>query len=654
MDYDSEEMQYGSGAFQSIVEQRLHSFIESARDAMLLLDEEGVIILANEHTQRKTGFTAHELIGKHIEVLIPVLTTQSSLDGRMYQFAPHRRLGTNKDLKMFVCRKEGSEFPAKITFSSMSINEEIFLHVTVQVSSDNEIVEQKVLQHERILKETQRIAKIASWEWDAVTKEIFYSDNFYNIARIDPSSLIIKYEDFLALVHEKDRDEVRDAFFGAIYEGGRYNIRYRFVLEDNGVVDVYDEGIVDYDADGNPVRMIGFLQDITDRRIAENALKRYAKDLEEANDVAQAALDAKSKFLATMSHELRTPLNGVIGMASLLEGTELDDEQLEYVQTIFHSGDSLLTIINDILDYTKLDAGSLDMSVRPFNVKDCFNVLIHSFHPAAENKGLELMSYIGKDVPDIILGDERRIRQVLINLLSNAIKFTKTGIVEAKVVVVSQTQHGYKIKFSVVDTGIGVPENKLQYLFELFRQLDNSNARQFGGTGLGLAICKRLIDLMDGEIGVDSSEKGSTFWFTLHSPKVENRVESSRAENVKEKSVLLLCKNPLLKRRMQMWLSTIGINALLFQEVAQFIEAWTSIDEECQVIIDFHDLGEESAALGRFWDQHTPSIPPICILGKESPFITLPKESHILQRPLCFDLLSKQMRKGVDKVKVKA
>lgn len=395
MNQVSEKGQPSSGRFQSIVEQRLHSFIESASVAMLLLDEFGDIILANELAQSKSGYTIQELIGKHIEVLIPVLSSQAYLTGPMCQFAPHRSLGTNKDLKMFVCRKDGVEFPAKINFSSMDINEEIYLHVTIQAEMDNEIVEQKVLQHEQMLRETQRIAKIASWEWDVVTKELFYSDNFYNIIRSDPDKSITRYEDFLLLVHEDDRDNVKNAFNNAIDTGGRYNIQYRIVLEDNRVVDVYDEGRVDMDGEGNhPVRMIGFMQDITERHKAEAALMRYTTELKEANDLARAALNAKSKFLATMSHELRTPLNGVIGMASLLEGTSLDEEQQEYVETIFYSGNSLLTIINDILDYAKLDAGTMNISMRPFNLRACIREMMLSFYPAARSKGVELLSYV--------------------------------------------------------------------------------------------------------------------------------------------------------------------------------------------------------------------------------------------------------------------
>ena len=636
MNQVSEKRQPNSGGFQSIVEQRLHSFIESASVAMLLLDEFGDIILANELAQSKSGYTIQELVGKHIEVLIPVLSSQAYLTGPMCQFAPHRSLGTNKDLKMFVCRKDGVEFPAKINFSSMDINEEIYLHVTIQAEMDNEIVEQKVLQHEQMLSETQRIAKIASWEWDAVTKELFYSDNFYNITRSDPDKTITRYEEFLLLVHEEDRDYVQNAFYNAIKTGGRYNVQYRLILEDNSVVDIYDEGRVDLGDEGNnPVRMIGFMQDITERHKAEAALMRYTKELKEANDLARAALNAKSKFLATMSHELRTPLNGVIGMASLLEGTLLDEEQQEYVQTIFYSGNSLLTIINDILDYAKLDAGAMNISMRPFNLRACIREMMLSFYPAARSKGIELLSYVDIGAPEWMLGDEKRIKQILINLLSNAIKFTNEGIVEARVTLDGKTHHGYQLRFSVTDSGIGIPEDKLDVLFELFQQVDGSNARQFGGTGLGLAICKRLVTLLNGEIGVESSGAGSTFWFSLSTPslELENHLDIVHCE---DSSFLFLCKNEMLGRRVKSWLEGLGMEIRLSHDIDALKKLLELSGEEPQILVDLSGLKENKTELERFLEDAAMVRPPIFLLPAGMSESSIRSDAIYVQRPMSF------------------
>ena len=646
MDQESDKKQLSSGYLQSFVEQRLHSFIESADDAMLLLDEDGGIILANELALSKTGYKAQELIGHHIEVLIPVLTAHSPVDHGMYQFAPHRRLGTNKDLKMFVCKKNGGEFPAKITFSSMSINEGIYLHVTMQDTWGKEIVEQKVLQHERILKETQRIAKIASWEWDAVTKELFYSDNFYNIVSIDSTCEISRYEDFLALIHEDDREYVEKAFWGAIKEGGGYNVQYRFVVDNENIVYVHDEAVVDFDAEQNPIRMTGFIQDITEQSIDKTALKKYAAELKEANDVAQAALEAKSQFLATMSHELRTPLNGVIGMASLLEGTELDDEQHEYVETIFYSGDALLTIINDILDYTKLDAGALELSMRPFNLWECIDEIVHSFYPAAVHKGLELLSHVAHDVPVIMLGDEKRFKQVLINLMSNAIKFTKKGIVEIQAHVIDKTHHGHQIQLSVIDTGIGVPENKLKYLFEVFQQLDNSIARQFGGTGVGLAICKRLVNLMNGKIGVESSSAGSNFWFTLRSPDVEIEKRQCVPPSHISQTAFILSQNEQFGNRIQSWLSGQGVSSQAFAKTEMFLRALADQKEAFQAIIDLQHVGHEYPAIQEVLNNCESETLPIYILGTDASTISVQEDAFRLQRPLCFKQLYKHVCKN--------
>jgi|GEM_PF-4887343 len=636
MNQVSEKGQPNSGRFQSIVEQRLHSFIESASVAMLLLDEFGDVILANELAQIKTGYGIEELYGKHIEVLIPVLSSQAYLTGPMSQFAPHRSLGTNKDLKIFICRKDGVEFPAKINFSSMNINEEIYLHVTIQAEMDNEIVQQRVLQHEQMLSESQRIAKMASWEWDAVTKELFYSGNFYNIIRSDPDQSLTRYEDFLLLVHEDDREYVKNAFDNAIKTGGRYNAQYRMVLDDNSVVDIYDEGRVDLDeSGGHPVRMIGFMQDITERHKAEMALMKYTKELKEANDLARAALNAKSKFLATMSHELRTPLNGVIGMASLLEGTSLDNEQQEYVQTIFYSGNSLLTIINDILDYAKLDAGTMDISMRPFNLRACIHEMMLSFYPAARSKGLELVSYVDIGAPEWMLGDEKRIKQILINLLSNAIKFTSEGIVEARVTLDGKTNHGYQLKFSVTDSGIGIPEDKLDVLFELFQQVDSSNTRQFGGTGLGLAICKRLVTLLNGKIGVETSAAGSTFWFSLSTPSLELENHNEILHSI-DTPFLLLCKNEMLGKRVKTWLEGLGMDIRMSQDIDALKESCKFAGKEAQLLIDLSGLKKHKIELEHFLEDCIISRPPIFLLPAGMTENSILPDAICVQRPLSF------------------
>jgi signal transduction histidine kinase/CheY-like chemotaxis protein len=255
----------------------------------------------------------------------------------------------------------------------------------------------------------------------------------------------------------------------------------------------------------------------------EGEVEARTRDLRETNvkltqarDRAEAASRAKSEFLANMSHEIRTPLNGVIGMTELALDTSLTEEQRDFLQTARASADSLLTVINDVLDFSKVEAGRLDFELRPFELQPELEIALRTVALRAHQKSLELLCDIRPGVPDALVGDPARIRQVLINLVGNAIKFTQRGEVMVRVEVEETGHLDEVLRFSVIDTGIGIPQEKLGTIFEAFTQADNSTTRRYGGTGLGLTISKRLVEMMGGHIGVESVEgRGSTFHFTV-------------------------------------------------------------------------------------------------------------------------------------------
>ena len=281
---------------------------------------------------------------------------------------------------------------------------------------------------------------------------------------------------------------------------------------------VYETRVVPLDWEHS----IATLRNITARKNDEKRLQEYAQELERKNEELESALvtareatQLKSRFLANMSHEIRTPMNGVLGMTDFLLGTSLTAEQQEFAGSIKKSADALLTLINDILDLSRIEAGKLRLDRIPFSLAATVEESSSLFALQARTKGLDFSIAVSGDLPDMLVGDAGRIRQVLTNLIGNAVKFTDSGRIDVEAEMVRPTEDGFLIRFSVRDTGIGIPPEQQSRLFESFTQGDGSSTRKYGGTGLGLSISKQLVELMDGELGVESRPgEGSRFWFT--------------------------------------------------------------------------------------------------------------------------------------------
>jgi PAS domain S-box-containing protein len=372
------------------------------------------------------------------------------------------------------------------------------------------------------------------------------------------------------------------------------------------------------------------------------ALARATEELKESRDVALAATRLKSEFLANMSHEIRTPMNGVLGMAHLLLQSNLSDRQRSFVLTMQQSAESLLTILNDILDLSKMEAGKMTLEHFPFDLRTTMEELTESLALAAHGKGLELSLDIPPHLPVALMGDAVRLRQIITNLLSNAVKFTESGEVAVSVRGVRETADHTVFRFSVRDTGIGIPQDRLPHIFESFAQADGSTTRRFGGTGLGLAITRQLCHLMGGELGVESSEgQGSEFWVEI--PFAVRATESqSSATNLEGCRALVVddhATNRLIVREL---LEAWGAGVIEAESGESSLRILTSSEKDRfdVVIMDMNMPGMDGVSTARQIRSRYPQL-PIILLSSLGFF---PEQSDAVD--LFRAILSKPVRSG--------
>jgi PAS domain S-box-containing protein len=502
---------------------------------VVVLDTEGRIVLCNRAFEELMGYSSAELIGKmYFDVLV----------------SPEVREHSRKRLEHLVSARAASAFENEWVTKSGEVRRISFSNVPMMnkagdveyyIATGIDITERYRADYE-LLKSEIQFRSI----WEASSEPMFLTDPAGMIVRVNAAFAGLLNTDagslegmnITGLFHPEDREELREYHRARYASGLKQDFLVRELHFMQGRSGIFENAVTRIDIPGQPPQMLCILRDVTRERQnaeelarAKDAAEAANRELVEANrnleetgrlaremaDRAEALSAAKSDFLANMTHEVRTPLNGILGMTGLALETQLESDQREYLELVRSSAEALLSLVNDVLDFSKYEVGKLGLDRVEFSLRDLLREVLRPLALRASASGLVFESVIEDRVPDRLMGDPLRLSQILRNLAGNAVKFTNQGRVSVHVQVDSLEGSRVTLGFSVADTGIGIPAEKHRLIFEPFTQADGSTTRKYGGTGLGLSICSGLVEMMGGRIWVESAPgQGSTFQFTLN------------------------------------------------------------------------------------------------------------------------------------------
>lgn len=507
----------------------------SSEVSIIATDLNGVIKLFNKGAERMLGYSAEEVVGRMTplgfhdvteieqhrrEILNATgVTVVESLGVLVYRALQ----GDFESKEWTYLHKDGSTRPVSLVVTTMkdSSNEIIgYLGMAMDITEQKNNQQALIYAHDQLLMAAE-VAQLGIWNWDIEGNTLEWNDLMLDIYQYPLSKRKdgIVYEDWLSRLHPDDREMAAEALKNAVDGTGYYDMVFRIILPNNKIRYISASASLQENPEGNKTIMMGVNRDVTAERELESWLRK-------AKEEAISASVAKSSFLANMSHEIRTPMNAILGMLHLVKRTALSSQQEDYISKAQISAKTLLGLINDVLDFTKVDAGKLELEKAPFEVEALLSELATVLSGSTMGKKVELIFDIDKDIPTYLVGDKLRFLQILINLLSNAMKFTLEGCVVLEIKQLSMESTVSRLKISVKDTGIGISADKLESIFDVFSQAESSTARRFGGSGLGLVICRRFVELMGGNLQVESEpEKGSTFYFTVDFPVADVEVE---------------------------------------------------------------------------------------------------------------------------------
>jgi polar amino acid transport system substrate-binding protein len=574
-------------------EQRLRTLFDNVVDPIVTIDDRGVIESANRATQAVFGYEPSELAGKSVELLMP------DSHYRALETVAAKEIETSRE--SYGVRKDGTQFPLDVAVSEVVTDGQRMFIAIIRDISERRKAEEALQQSRRQLMDVTANMPGAVFQMERFGDDggrfLFVSEGIQSLNGRSAAEIIRNPALMIEGIHHEDLPTVTQELRSALRLGNPFRFTYRVAA--NGGVRWLAASATTQKNDLGELLWNGVVIDVTAARESERNLQAYSEQLAAAVGKAEAASLAKSQFLATMSHEIRTPMNGVIGMVGLLLETPLSPEQSDYAETIRSSGESLLAIINDVLEFSKIEAGKLDLEYRRFDPRSVVEESLEVVAPMAHRKNLEICAPIEESVPAGLIGDPTRLRQILLNLLSNGVKFTEAGEVVLSVTCEERIDaETVRVRFEVRDTGIGISAAAQTRLFQSFSQADSSTTRRFGGTGLGLAICKRLVELMGGEIGMRSEAgEGSVFWFAIPFKTTTEVVSIPvTAENFRGRRVLAVDDNGTNRSIIKQQLGKMGVMVTCVSSAYEALEELT--------LAALHDRHYELAIL----DLHMPGM----------------------------------------------
>lgn len=470
----------------------------------------------------------------------------------------------------------------------------------VSIGVERKRAEEALQSSEERLALTVQGSNVGIWDRNLNTNTAYFSPQWKRQLGYDDSAIANAWPEWESRLHPDDHARALHKIQSFIDSTqSRFELEYRLRHADGSYRWMLSRGALIRDAYGVASRMVGIHMDTTEAKRAEKELRR-------AKESAETASRAKSQFLANMSHEIRTPMNGVLGMTELLLASAQDGRQRHLTESIQRSGESLLAVINDVLDFSKIESGKLQLEQLDFDVQETVEESVELFAAQAQRKGLELTCHLAGSFQRTLRGDPVRLRQALLNLLGNAIKFTSQGAIHVRVDSVADTAETLTLRFAVKDSGIGIPAEAQTRIFDAFSQVDGSTTRRFGGTGLGLTIVKELVGLMQGQLGVDSRPgEGSTFWFTACFQR-QNQAATGKAHqkpNLTGKKVLVVddtaTNREILDEHLRSWDAVPTLAASGLEALACLHAALDSDQPFDLAILDLHMPGMDGLMLAQ-------------------------------------------------------